>query len=98
MFIAHVLFSVSPESRPVALETLVKEVEAVRAMPGCVTYIPFLDPTDDQGVGVMQEWQSAEAFGGYTGSDIFAEILGVLRPLLVAPPVSKRFDAKLIDA
>lgn len=97
MLIAHVTFSVSPENRTLAIDTLKQEVEIVRAMQGCVAFVPFLDPTNTQDVGVMHEWENADDFAAYIASDSFATIGKVLRPVMVAPPVSKRFDATLID-
>ena len=68
----------------------------VRAMAGCIAFLPFLDLTNDQDIGVMHEWERAEDFEAYLASDSFATIGKLLRPLMVAPPVSKRFDAKAI--
>ncbi|MFT6451687.1 MAG: quinol monooxygenase YgiN [Halocynthiibacter sp.] len=97
MFIAHVTFPVSRENRAFALEALLKEVDFVRALPGCIAFIPFLDPTDPQGLGVLHEWTSAEEMGAYLASDCFASIGEILRPIMAAPPISKRFDAQLIE-
>jgi quinol monooxygenase YgiN len=97
MLIAHVIFSVAPESRPLAIDTLKQEVADVRAMKGCVAFIPFLDPTNTQNVGVLHEWESAEDFSAYIASGSFAALGEVLRPIMVSPPISKRFDATLLE-
>lgn len=97
MLIAHVTFSVSPEDRNLALNTLKQEVSVVRAMKGCRAFVPFQDPTNEQDLGVLHEWNSAEDFATYTSSDSFATIGKILRPIMVSPPVSKRFDATLLD-
>ena len=97
MLIGHVTFPVSPENRTLAIDTLTKEVSAVRAMKGCIAFVPFLDLTNEQDVGVLHEWETAADFAAYIASDSFAAIGAVLRPIMVAPPVSKRFDATLIE-
>ncbi len=98
MLIAHVTFIVSEENRDSALQTLVAEVEQVRAMNGCVTFVPFADASDPQKVGVMHEWNTADDFAGYTSSAEFARVGKSLRPMMLAPPVSHRFDARLKEA
>jgi quinol monooxygenase YgiN len=98
MLIAHVTFSVLPENRTLAIDALTQEVRAVRAMKGCKAFTPFLDPTSERDVGVLHEWDTAEEFDAYIKSDIFMTMGKVLRPIMVAPPVSKRFDATSIMA
>ncbi|GAA6207687.1 hypothetical protein NBRC116601_09800 [Cognatishimia sp. WU-CL00825] len=93
MLIAHVIFSVAPENRTLAIKTLKHEVSVVRAMDGCIAFIPFLDATNQQNVGVLHEWASSDAFAAYIASDSFASIGETLRPIMISPPVSKRFDA-----
>lgn len=98
MLIAHVMFHVAATDRAAALQTLLDECDAVRAMAGCIAFIPFVDPTNDTELGVLHEWDSAEAFADYTASEEFAKVGQALRPIMTAPPVSKRFDASLIEA
>ncbi|MEP5152318.1 antibiotic biosynthesis monooxygenase [Planktotalea sp.] len=95
MLIAHVIFSVAPENRTSAIETLKQEVSAVRAMDGCIAFIPFLDATNQQDVGVLHEWASSDSFEAYIASDSFVSIGETLRPIMVTPPTSKRFDATI---
>ena len=97
MFIAHVHFTVAPAERQAALDALLAEVPVVRAMPGCLAFVPFLDPTDPAGLGILHEWQDASSFGAYAASPGFAEVGKVLRPMMTSAPVSKRFDAKLLE-
>lgn len=98
MLIAHVIFYVSNENRHRALAALINEVGTVRSMRGCLAFLPFLDPTDPQGVGILHEWATHEDFAAYTASPGFAESGQTLRPLMVAAPVSRRFDANLTES
>ena len=98
MLIAHVLITVAPKDRDEVMATLVREAPGFRAMPGCLALQAFADPEDPGRVTVMHEWASPAAFAAYTTSDRFAEIGKTLRALSVAPPVSRRFDAALIEA
>ncbi len=97
MLIAHVKFTVSAENRIKAIETLKREVEVVCAMKGSIAFVPFLDPTNPYDLGVLHEWDSADDFASYIASDSFATIGQVLRPIMTSPPISKRFDATLIE-
>lgn len=97
MLIAHVSFTVFSDNRKSAIDALKQEIEAVRAMKGCVAFVPFTDPVNEQGVGVLHEWNTANDFAAYAASDSFANISKSLRPLMVSPPISKRFDAVMIE-
>lgn len=97
MLIAHVKFTVAVENRSLAIDTLKSEVDVVCAMKGCIEFIPFLDPTNMDGVVVLHEWETANDFAAYAASDSFATVGQVLRPIMVTPPISKRFDAVLIE-
>lgn len=98
MLIAHVTFIVAQENSRKALNALVAEADQVRAMLGCITFIPFQDATDPQKVGVIHEWETQQDFEGYTSSTEFARVGQILRPMMLAPPVSHRFDATLLKA
>lgn len=97
MLIAHVRFRAIEEDRRKALDTLMAKAPAIRAMKGCLAFVPFLDPTDRQGLGVLHEWQSGEDFAAYSASPEFSETAWILRPLMTEAPVSRRFDARLIE-
>ncbi|MEP6066193.1 MAG: antibiotic biosynthesis monooxygenase [Paracoccaceae bacterium] len=96
MLIAHVTFTVALEDSRKALDALVAESDQVRAMPGSIAFIPFQDATDPQKVGVIHEWKTQQDFEDYTSSDEFARVGQTLRPMMLAPPVSHRFDATLL--
>ncbi|MEO9650268.1 MAG: antibiotic biosynthesis monooxygenase [Roseobacter sp.] len=98
MLLVHVMFSFSPQDRDLAMEALKSEVDTVCTMDGSIAFVPFLDATNPQNAGVLQEWETANAFAGYIASDSFSKISEILRPLLVSAPVSRRFDATLIEA
>jgi len=94
MRIAHLTFTVDTAATQQALATLVAAAPSVRAMPGCQAFIPFADPTVEGGLGLIHEWDSAAAFSAYLASPGFAELNATLRPLMTAPPVSRRFEAE----
>ena len=97
MLIAHVFFSVAPEKRETALNTLIEEAPKVRAMAGCRTFVPFIDPIDPQKLGIIHEWENKDGFAAYIASSGFAKVGHVLRPMMTSAPVSKRFDADLLE-
>lgn len=97
MLIAHVRFRVAEHDRQKALDALTANADRTRVMKGCLAFVPFLDPIDGQGVGVLHEWQTGQDFAAYAASAGFAETSAVLRPLMTEPPISRRFDARLIE-
>ena len=93
MFVAHVTFGVAERDRLGVLDMLLAEAQAICAMEGCVTFLPFLDPTRADGIGVLHEWESEAHFAGYLSSPQFAGSNSAIRPLMTRAPVSKRFHA-----
>jgi len=97
MLIAHVTFQTAAENRKKALDALLFELPAVLAMPGCLKFQPYADPASPTRLGVVHEWEDAESFAAFTASPGFARSGAVVRPLMTAPPVSRRFEAKLLE-
>jgi len=98
MFIAHVHFCVEANDRQAALDALVAEIDSVRGMKGCLAFIPFSEPDNKTGLGVIHEWETQADFAAYGTSSEFARLGQMLRPMMTAAPVSRRFDAKLFEA
>lgn len=98
MLIAVVDFTVSPENRAAALAALLAEAPIVRSMRGNLAFQPYLDPVIAEAVRVFHEWQDAESFEVYTSSDAFKRASQTLRPLMLAPPVSRRMTASSLEA
>lgn len=93
MRIAHLFFTVAPTQRETALQALMAQAPAIRNMTGCLAFVPFLDPSEGGKLGVIHEWESPADFEAYIASDPFASLSRLLRPMMMGPPVSKRFDA-----
>lgn len=96
MRLAHLTFTVRPEAQHEALGALLEEVPTVRAMEGCMAFIPFIDPTSAGGIGVLHEWATEEDFAAYLASPAFTASGARLYPLMTQEPDSRRFDAELI--
>jgi quinol monooxygenase YgiN len=97
MLIAIVEFTVSKVDRDAALAALLDEAPTVRAMAGCIAFRPFADPEDTTICGIVHEWETEAAFNGYASSPGFAAVGQILRPMMTAPPISRRFSAKMIE-
>jgi quinol monooxygenase YgiN len=97
MLIAHVYFTIAAGDRQKALRALLAEAPTVRAMQGCRAFMPFTDPTDPEGMGILHEWEDGDDFAAYVSSPGFAEMGKALRPMMTSAPVSRRFDARLLE-
>ena len=96
MFIAHVTFKTSAADRQMAINTLLDEAQIVRALPGCLHFAPLADPADPCQTALVQEWADEAAFCAYTATSGFAWTGAILRLLMTAPPISRRFAATLL--
>jgi len=97
MFIAIVDTYFSAEDQNTALRTLLREAPVVSAMPGNRSFRPFTDPSRAGHVGILQEWDSVQAFRAYLASEPFARSGQELRPLMVREPESRRFTVEALE-
>ncbi|PRY39878.1 putative quinol monooxygenase [Umezawaea tangerina] len=98
MFIAIVDFRTTPADRPAALAHLDAEGVVVRGMPGNLAFRVYAGREGGGGVTIVHEWEDEGALGGYLGSEAFARMGEVVRPMMVDVPVSRRFRAELVES
>jgi quinol monooxygenase YgiN len=97
-FIAILDLRTAPVDRPVVTSQLESERPVVRAMPGCIDFRVYASSERDTDVTVVHEWIDEASFGAYLESDAFERSGVRLRPLLTAPPVSRRFRVELVES
>jgi quinol monooxygenase YgiN len=97
MLIALLDLRTTPADRPVALAQLDSEKDEIRSMPGNLGFRVYAARDDEEAVVVIHEWADESSFAGYLSSDAFERSGAVLRPLVTAPPVSRRFRAHLLE-
>ena len=97
MLIAVLDLRTTPADRSAALAQLDGEREEIRAMPGNLDFRVYAARDDEESVVVLHEWADEPSFADYLSSDAFARSGAVLRPLVTAPPVSRRFRADLLE-
>lgn len=97
MLIAIVTFKTSPADRPAAIAALLAEADDVRALSGCVRFLPLANPADPCETALVHEWWDEASFAHYVASPGFAAFGAILRPMMTEPPVSRRFAATLLE-
>ena len=97
MLIAVLDLRTTPADRPAALAQLDSERDEIRAMPGNLDFRVYAGRDDEEAVAVVHEWVDETSFAGYLSSTAFERSGAVLRPLVTAPPVSRRFRAELVE-
>ena len=97
MIVVSVDFVVAPENVKAAMARLQRDRDAVRAMDGNLAFDVFVEPSEVQTIRNWHEWQSLEHLSAYTASDIFKQFGLALRHMMLAPPVSRRMEAQLLD-
>lgn len=97
MLIAVLDLHTSATDRSAALAQLDAERAEVRAMPGNLDFRVYAARDNEEDVAVIHEWADEPSFAAYLASDSFARSGAVLRPLMSASPVSRRFQASLLE-
>ena len=95
--IAMLDFSTSPADRSTAVALLGCEQPIVRSMPGCLDFRVFPSAENDTDITVVHEWIDQSRFAEYLSSESFTRSGQVVRPLMTAPPSSRRFRAELLE-
>ncbi len=97
MFIAIVDFTVEPDSRPAVIARLLQDSDVIRTMEGNLAFSAYIDLVDDGAVRIWHEWRDVEHFRTYTASEVFKQLGLVLRPLMKAPPISRRMMSEVLE-
>ena len=97
VFIAILDLRTTPADRSTALAQLDSEREEIRAMPGNLDFRVYAARDDEEAVTVVHEWADEPSFAGYLASGAFTRSGAALRPLVTSAPVSRRFDAALVE-
>ena len=97
MYIAIVDFDINAARRGEAVDVLLDEAKAVRAMDGNQAFRVFADPEQDTRVTLVHEWASRAAMDVYLGGSGFAASGQKLRPMMIGAPLSRRFEAQIAE-
>ncbi len=97
MLIAVLDLRTTSADRAAALAQFDGEREEIRAMPGNLDFRVYAARDNEEDVTVIHEWADQASFAAYLSSESFARSGAVLRPLTTVPPVSRRFDASLLE-
>ena len=97
MLIAVLDLHTTATDRSAALAQLDRERDEIRAMPGNLDFRVYAARDSEEDVTVLHEWADEPSFAAYLASESFARSGAVLRPLMSAPPVSRRFHADLLE-
>ncbi len=77
----------APADLDAAMTLFAGQADTVRAMAGCSHYALYRKPSDD-GVAILQHWETMAQFEAYRASETFAGLGAGLRPLMTKPPVT----------
>lgn len=78
-----------------AISLFSDQAETVRSMAGCAHYALYRKPSND-GIAILQHWDTKEAFDAYRQGDTFAKLGAGLRPLMTALPVTTVADVDTV--
>jgi quinol monooxygenase YgiN len=81
-----------------ALDQLLAEAPKVRKMQGNIAFRPYADPLVDTRLTLVHEWEARSDFDAYLASSSFARLREVLGSIMIGAPVSRRFEASLIES
>jgi quinol monooxygenase YgiN len=97
MLIAVLDLRTAAIDRHAVLAQLDSERDEIRAMPGNLDFRVYAARDNDEAVAVIHEWADEPSFAAYLSSQAFARSGAVIRPLVMTPPVSRRFRATLLE-
>ncbi|GHB40193.1 hypothetical protein GCM10007094_31870 [Pseudovibrio japonicus] len=69
-----------------AREIFERQSLSVRQMKGCLTYKFYNGGAGS--IGIIQKWETQDAFEAYRRSDTFAVLGKELKPLMTEPPIT----------
>lgn len=96
MFIVTVDAAVAPENHLGVLQTLQDATPTIRQLPGNLSFRPLVGPEPGR-LTILQEWETPDAFAGYQAHAIYTDINAALGPMLIEPPVIRRYAAEPLE-
>ncbi|MCJ8300821.1 MAG: antibiotic biosynthesis monooxygenase [Pseudomonadales bacterium] len=96
MIITHIFCQFSETQVNKAVRSLQLVRDKVLATDKCHTYQIHKTPGHNGAVFICQTWSDLAAFDAYRASDLFASMIGEVKPMMSAAPKTDVFEAKLI--
>ena len=93
MLIANVEFQVTESDVTVAMNVINDVVRSIRNLPGNCVFQALTQP-GTKTIVLLQEWQTEAHFNAYLDTQYFKELGEKLKPLMTAPPQSRRYLAE----
>ena len=97
MFIAIVEVDIKPEAVADTVAALEKDRAAALSMPGCLAFRSCAINGAPAKIVLVEEWEDAASFEAYKASPAFAEAMGTIKPVMAGAPVSRAFNATLVE-
>ena len=95
MIIAIVEFELAAKNQDMVLQVLTKDTEQALKRQGCLGFKTTRVAGSETGWMLVEEWDTQDAFDAYKASPEFARVGKALMPLMLAPPISRAFEAAL---
>ena len=96
MIITHIFCQFSETQVNKAMHSLQLVRDTVLATDRCRSYQIHNTPDQKGAVFICQSWSDLAAFDAYRASDLFASMIGEVKPMMSAAPKTDVFEAKLI--
>ncbi|EPJ50227.1 MAG: hypothetical protein OFPI_20520 [Osedax symbiont Rs2] len=96
MIITHIFCQFSEIQLNQALRCLQLVRDKALATDSCRSYQVHNTPDQKGAVFICQSWSDLAAFDAYRASDLFASMIGEVKPMMSAPPRTEIFKATLI--
>ena len=96
MIITHIFCQFSEAQIHKALHSLQLVRDKVLATEHCHWYQIYDTPDQRGAVFICQSWSDLAAFDAYRASDLFASMIGEVKPMMSAAPKTEVFEAKLM--
>ncbi|MCK0095451.1 antibiotic biosynthesis monooxygenase [Yoonia sp. F2084L] len=96
MIYVEVNFSVAPKDRTAAVDCLTKEAPVMQGLPGNRGCRVLVDPVADDAVTLLHQWDDLASLDAYRTGPLFAQVGGVLRPMMTGAPSTVVYEASAI--
>ena len=97
MIHVEVSFSVAATDEAAAVNALVEAAPKMRALKGNLGARVLTDPQSAGAIILLHSWDTMADLDAYRGGPLMAEIGSVLRPIMVAAPVTTVYEMDVVD-
>lgn len=97
MIYVEVNFAVAATDSATAIDALTNEAPQMKSLSGNLGVRVLADPNAQGTITLLHQWTDLQSLDQYRNGPLFAQIGGILRPMMTGAPSTKVYEAQELN-